>query len=165
MLSAALAAARKGKCSVIVAKLCRLSRDVAFIRGLMARKVAFIVTELGADVDPFALAAKKERGEPVGNPQQFRAVGPAGRAAQADQADQFAAKVIPIIDRIRSAGITSLQGIAEALNARGVQTARGGAWQAMTVKRILARYGGLRWAEVWVGLPATLASLIISADY
>src|SRR5450432_4066919 len=54
-LKAALAAARKLKGSVVVAKLDRLSRDVHFISGLMAHKVPFIVTELGADVDPFIL--------------------------------------------------------------------------------------------------------------
>src|SRR5450432_1263070 len=54
-LTAALAAARKLKGSVVVAKLDRLSRDVHFISGLMAHKVPFIVTELGADVDPFIL--------------------------------------------------------------------------------------------------------------
>ena len=43
----ALAAARKLKGSVVVAKLDRLSRDVHFISGLMAHKVPFIVTELG----------------------------------------------------------------------------------------------------------------------
>lgn len=40
---------------MIVAKLDRLSRDVAFIAGLMAQRVPFIVTELGADADPFIL--------------------------------------------------------------------------------------------------------------
>src|SRR6476659_10362810 len=35
-LAAALAAGRSGKCPVIVAKLDRLSRDVAFVAGLMA---------------------------------------------------------------------------------------------------------------------------------
>src|SRR5258708_2026681 len=65
-LSAALAAARKLKCSVVVAKLDRLSRDVHFISGLMAHKVPFIATELGSDVDPFVLhlyaaLAQKER--------------------------------------------------------------------------------------------------------
>jgi DNA invertase Pin-like site-specific DNA recombinase len=54
-LAAAPAKARKAKASVVVAKLCRLSRDVAFISGLMAQKVPFIVTELGADADPFML--------------------------------------------------------------------------------------------------------------
>src|SRR4051812_37880678 len=51
-LAAALAAARAAKCPVIVSKLDRLSRDVAFISGLMAQRVPFIVTELGSDADP-----------------------------------------------------------------------------------------------------------------
>jgi DNA invertase Pin-like site-specific DNA recombinase len=65
-LKAALAAARKLKCHVAVAKLDRLSRDVHFISGLMAHKVPFMVAELGPDVDPFVLhlfaaLAEKER--------------------------------------------------------------------------------------------------------
>ena len=51
-LAAALEAARKAKCPVVVAKLDRLSRDVAFISGLMAQRVPFIVAELSADADP-----------------------------------------------------------------------------------------------------------------
>ena len=54
-LAAALAQAKKLKCPVIVAKLDRLSRDVAFIAGLMVQKVPFIVAELGADCDRFML--------------------------------------------------------------------------------------------------------------
>ena len=51
-LAVALATARQAKCPVLVAKLDRLSRDVAFIAGLMAQRVPFIVAELGADADP-----------------------------------------------------------------------------------------------------------------
>src|SRR3954451_4204593 len=65
-LAAALAAAKRAKCSVLVSKLDRLSRDVAFISGLMAQRVPFIVAELGRDADPFMLhlyaaLAEKER--------------------------------------------------------------------------------------------------------
>ena len=65
-LAAALAHARRIKGTVCVAKLDRLSRDVAFISGLMAQRVPFIVAELGNDVDPFMLhiysaLAEKER--------------------------------------------------------------------------------------------------------
>src|SRR5262245_44675661 len=54
-LAAALKAAKRAKCSVLVAKLDRLSRDVHFISGLMVHKVPFIVAELGPNVDPFML--------------------------------------------------------------------------------------------------------------
>jgi hypothetical protein len=65
-LAAALAAAKAKKCSVVVAKLDRLSRDVAFVAGLMAQRVPFMVAELGRDADPFMLhlyaaLAEKER--------------------------------------------------------------------------------------------------------
>ena len=65
-LAAALAAAKAAKCSVLVSKLDRLSRDVAFVSGLMAQRVPFIVAELGRDADPFMLhlyaaLAEKER--------------------------------------------------------------------------------------------------------
>ena len=46
-LKAALAAARKHRCPVAVAKLDRLSRDVHFISGLMSHRVPFVVAELG----------------------------------------------------------------------------------------------------------------------
>ena len=54
-LKAALKAAKKAKCEVAVAKLDRLSRDVAFIAGLMSQHVPFIVCALGRNVDPFTL--------------------------------------------------------------------------------------------------------------
>ncbi len=54
-LAAALSAARSAKCSVVVAKLDRLSRDVAFVAALMAQRVPFIVAEHGRDADPFML--------------------------------------------------------------------------------------------------------------
>src|SRR3954462_1538206 len=65
-LAAALATARKAKCSIVVSKLDRLSRNVAFVSGLMAQRVPFIVAELGRDADPFmqhlyAALAEKER--------------------------------------------------------------------------------------------------------
>src|SRR3954451_17361674 len=54
-LRAALKAANKAKCHVAVAKLDRLSRDVAFIATLMVQRVPFIVTALGRNVAPFTL--------------------------------------------------------------------------------------------------------------
>jgi DNA invertase Pin-like site-specific DNA recombinase len=159
-LRAALAAARKQRCHVAVAKLDRLSRDVHFISGLMAHKVPFLVAELGPDVDPFvlhlfaalaekeralistrtrqALAAAKVRGVTLGNPKLHVARSSAVSAVKAE-ADRYAANVLPIIREAQKAGATTLRDIADALNARGVATARGGQWHAKSVSNILER--------------------------
>src|SRR5258705_11517728 len=106
LLKAALKHARRSKASVCVAKLDRLSRDVAFIAGLMAQKVPFIVCALGRNVDPFTLhiyaalaeqerrmisqrtsaglQAAKARGVKLGNPAQAKAM--ADAAAARDEA-------------------------------------------------------------------------------
>jgi DNA invertase Pin-like site-specific DNA recombinase len=160
ILAKALGEARKRKAAVVVAKLCRLSRDVHFISGLMAQRVPFVVTELGIDADPFmlhiyaalaekeralisartkaALAAKKAQGAKLGGPRQAEAA-VLGAAAGKANADAFAANVLPIIKSVQASGVTALRDIAEALNARGVKTARGGEWYASTVRNILQR--------------------------
>jgi DNA invertase Pin-like site-specific DNA recombinase len=159
-LAAALAKARSLRCAVVVAKLDRLSRDVAFISGLMAQRVPFIVADLGADADPFmlhlfaalaekeramishrtkaALAAAKARGQKLGNPNLATAREAATTALRAG-ADNHAATVLPVIAQIQKSGATTLRAIAEALNARGIQTPRGRRWEAMSVKNALAR--------------------------
>lgn len=165
-LREALETAAKLKCPVLVAKLDRLSRDVAFISGLMARKVTFIVAELGPDVESFmlhiyaalaekertlisdrtkaALAVKKAQGVKLGNPINLLEAQRAGNRTQKANADQFARKVLPIIRDLRNSGVSSLGRIADALNARGIQTARGGSWHAMTVRNVLARGQAVR---------------------
>lgn len=159
-LAAALAKARGLRCPVAVSKLDRLSRDVHFISGLMTHRVPFVVADLGPDVDPFvlhlfaalaekeralisgrtksALAAAKAKGVKLGNPRIDAARGRAVASLQA-QADRAANNVLPIIAEIRRSGATTLRAIAEALNARGVPTPRGGRWHAMSVRNVLAR--------------------------
>ena len=159
-LKSALARAHKLKCPVIVSKLDRLSRDVHFISGLMSRGVPFLVTELGADTDPFvlhlyaalsekerrlisnrtkaALAALKAKGVKLGNPTNLAAAGRKGRKTNRAKAAVFAAKVLPTIQKLRDQGKT-LREIAAELNEIGVRTARGGRWYAATVNGILAR--------------------------
>jgi DNA invertase Pin-like site-specific DNA recombinase len=160
-LTSALNDARKLKCPVIVAKLDRLSRDVAFISGLMAQRVPFIVAELGVDADPFmlhlyaalaekerrlisertkaALASRKASGKRLGNPTNPGSAAARGRSVAVAEADRFAATVLPVIEAIRSSGITSLRRIAFALNNRGIRTARGGQWQVSNVRNVLGR--------------------------
>jgi Recombinase len=54
-------------------------------------------------------------------------------------ADQHAANVLPVIREIRRAGAGSLRQIADALNARGITTPRGGRWYASSVRNVLER--------------------------
>lgn len=166
-LRAVLDEARRLGCAVVVAKLDRLSRDVAFISGLMAQRVPFVVTELGSDADPFmlhiyaafaekerklisdrtkaALAAAKARGAVLGGDRGYRPVAAPdarlGGDAVRRTADQTAHRVLAFIEDIRAAhgADVSLQGLARALSKQGIQTPRGGAWTATAVKRVLAR--------------------------
>jgi hypothetical protein len=62
-----------------------------------------------------------------------------------DRAERHASELAPIIAELRAAGVTSLYGIAKALNDRGVPTATGkGKWQDIGVRRVLARLGRRR---------------------
>jgi DNA invertase Pin-like site-specific DNA recombinase len=161
-LTLALQSAKKLKAPVIVSKLDRLSRDVAFISGLMAERVPFLVTELGADVDPFvlhlyaalsqkeramistrtreALAALKRSGKRLGNPSRksLKAASQKGAAANKTAADTFAASVLPMIEGYAAKGLTVRQ-IAVELNKRGVGTLRGGVWHDSTVVKLRQR--------------------------
>jgi DNA invertase Pin-like site-specific DNA recombinase len=158
-LAKALAKARALKCPVAVAKLDRLSRDVHFISGLMAHRVAFIVAELGRDADPFmlhiyaalaekeralissrtkvALAAAKARGVTLGNPKLDEVRGQ-GVAKLKAEADQNAAKVLPLISKLKAEG-KALRAIAAELTRLGYETPRGGTWTAKSVANALAR--------------------------
>jgi DNA invertase Pin-like site-specific DNA recombinase len=160
-LAAALGAAKAAKCSVVVSKLDRLSRDVAFVAGLMAQRVPFIVAELGRDADPFmlhlyaalaekerrlisqrtksALVAKKASGAMLGNPKNILRAGQLGRRAQQTEAFRFATNVLPVIRSILSHGPVGMVSIAAQLNERGIRTARGGNWHVSSVANVLAR--------------------------
>jgi DNA invertase Pin-like site-specific DNA recombinase len=150
-LAAALAAAKKIKAPIIVAKLDRLSRDVHFISGLMTHRTPFIVAELGADADPFmlhlyaaiaekerrlisrrtkdALAAKKAQGVKLGGLN-------AGGIKNRDEAKERAEQLRQIFAEL--AGLSARK-IAAELNARGIATPAGGKWYAVQVLRVQSR--------------------------
>lgn len=167
-LAAAMDHASLLGCPVAVAKLDRLSRDVAFISGLMAKRVPFLVAELGADTDPFllhlyaalaekerrlisertraALAAAKARGQRLGNPNGAAALHRAakgnGAAVEAlkQSADAYAAKLRPVIEGLRAQGVSSLTALAKALSDAEIPTPRNGkSWNATGVRNLLAR--------------------------
>jgi hypothetical protein len=62
-----------------------------------------------------------------------------GRKASIEGADRFAANVMPIIEAIRASGVSTFSGIAAALNARGLRSARGGKWHVSSVMNLVAR--------------------------
>jgi DNA invertase Pin-like site-specific DNA recombinase len=168
-LAAALAAARTAKCSVLVSKLDRLSRDVAFVAGLMAQRIPFIVAELGRDADPFmlhlyaalaekerrlisertkaALAVRKAVGTKLGNPTNIREAGGIGRAVQTAAADEHARGLLPALRAIRAEGSVSIGAVTRALNERKIPTARGLQWHVSTVANLIARRSSKSFAD------------------
>jgi DNA invertase Pin-like site-specific DNA recombinase len=150
-LAAAIRAARKAKCPVVVSKLDRLSRDVHFISGLMRERVPFIVTELGADTDPFmlhiyaALAEKErrlisERTKASLAAAKARGVKLGGANAQSElaakEAQARAEELRPVF--VELLGLSARKA-AEELNHRGIATPAGGKWHAATVLRVRDR--------------------------
>jgi len=149
-LAKALAAAKKLKCPVIVHKLDRLSRDVAFISGLMAQRVPFIVAELGPNVDPFMLhiyaaVAEKER-RMIGERTKLALAAAAARGVVLGNAKQAALNASNAVDfaetmraHVAPVMLLSLTRIAAYLNGMQIATPTGGKWQSETVRRLLNR--------------------------
>ena len=161
-LKAALEEARHRGGPVVVAKLDRLSRDVAFVSRLMAEKVGFIVAELGSDVDSFmlhiyaavaekerrlisertraGLARLKARRVKLGNPHAAEAAKLA-RAKLQQNADRDAERMRDHIAGIIARGITADRAIAGELNKLGIPTPRGGdaRWYGASVGNVRRR--------------------------
>lgn len=152
--------------TLLIAKLDRLARNVAFTAKLMESDVRFVACDR-PDADPFrlhieaaiaeeesrkisertkaALRAAKARGKKLGgwrgkapSPEQRQAASERGKA----RAQAHAQRVMSVIVGLGGfSGSMSLRQLADALNARGVAAPRGGSWQATTVARVLARCG------------------------
>ena len=158
-LAKALQAARKAKATLLIAKLDRLARNVAFIANLMDAGVDFVAVDqpfasrltlhiLAAVAEDearrtsertkAALAAAKARGVKLGSPRavETSAIARAARSAYATKAN---ASTRAVIREIQAAGISTLAGIAKTLEARGVRTPRGNTtWQPTQVARLIA---------------------------
>jgi DNA invertase Pin-like site-specific DNA recombinase len=140
-LKAALAAAKRVRAPIIVAKLDRLSRDVAFIAGLMAAQTPFVCCDI-PHADPFllhiyaavaeqerrmisartiaALAAKKAGGATLGNPNLA-----AARAVNLERSQARSAEHAALIARHMPPDATSYADAARSLAARGVTSVTG----------------------------------------
>lgn len=163
-LARALAEAKRIGAVLLIAKLDRLARNVAFIANLLEAGVEIAAADMPeanrfllhvmaavaeheaqaiSDRTCAALAAAKARGVALGWSMPERA-GEQRRAARkgaegnARKADQNAANVFPIICQIAARG-ASLRQIADELNMRDIKTARGGMWYATTVRNIMMR--------------------------
>ena len=156
MLQEALELARRTGQILLVSKLCRLSRDAAFVLTLMKdTSVRFRVATMPS-ADNFqlgiyallnqqereqisartkaALAAAKARGVKLGNPQNLKRTNEKRHQLALQRAQQLASVVVPL----RQAGQT-LQQIADALNGMGLKTARGGHFHPYSVSLVLQR--------------------------
>lgn len=170
VLQQALQRAKLSRSTLVIAKLDRLSRNAAFLLTLRDSGVKFIaadnpdVNELAVGVLAVvaeaerkqisertreALKAAKARGRKLGNPNGAAALRRAGKGNAAslevirENADRFASDMAPIIHHLRLRGVTSLEGMARALNADGYHTARGGKWYASSVRLLLTRLEGM----------------------
>jgi DNA invertase Pin-like site-specific DNA recombinase len=147
-LAAALAACRKHDATLVIAKLDRLARNMAFVSSLMESKVKFVIVEM-PDANKFtihiiaavaeheaeqisertkaALAAAKARGVKLGRSDE-------NKAASLD----FAQSRAPIVHEIQAHGCTSVRKLCDALNATHIPTFRGvGHWHIPTVHKLL----------------------------
>src|SRR5262249_48083174 len=149
-LAKALAQCKRERAKLVIAKLDRLSRNVAFLATLMDRGVDFVACdnphankltihilaavaqherETIAQRTKDALTATKRRCVKLGGP-KLNIAQELSRQRRKALADQRAANVVPTIRDVQRAGLKSLRAVAEALNARGAPTARGGTWHA-----------------------------------
>lgn len=161
-LEAALARCELTGATLIVAKLDRLSRNVAFLAALQESGTKFVAADMPeaneltihimaavaqaerkaiSQRTKEALAAAKARGVTLGgrrnNLDDLRR-GPAASAAKRSRAAQERAqKIARQIDALRAQGHLSLRQLAAALTEQGITAPRGGRWSAAQVKRAL----------------------------
>jgi DNA invertase Pin-like site-specific DNA recombinase len=156
-LAKALGAARKGKATLLIAKLDRLARNVAFIATMMEAGVDFVACDqpfasrltlhiLAAEDEArrisertkAALAAAKARGTKLDSPTAIKTVGKA-RAARSAYAAKANETTRIVIRDIQASGVKTLASIARALQARGIKTPAGRhEWRPVQVSRLLA---------------------------
>jgi DNA invertase Pin-like site-specific DNA recombinase len=164
-LAKALSLCRLHRATLLVAKLDRLARNVAFISALMESGVKFVAVDLPqaneltvhimasmAEYEAKAISARtkaalqaaKARGTVLGGLRwDINRVGAKGRKAalqaRQENAAKYQADVLPVLEQARTEGASTLREIAGYLNKKNIPTPRGGEWSAVQVMRILNR--------------------------
>lgn len=164
-LAHALSLCRIHNATLIIAKLDRLARNVAFVSNLMESGVEFTAVDfpqansltvhiLAAVAEheakmisqrtKAALAAARSRGVKLGGNRgsiaaQATVGGKASAAARNLRATRRASDLLPVIRAVQADGAGSFRQLAAALNERGIPAARGGTWSAIQVQRLLKR--------------------------
>jgi DNA invertase Pin-like site-specific DNA recombinase len=149
-LEKALQLCRVAGAKLVIAKLDRLSRNLAFITALMESGVEFVAVDnphankltvhilaVMAEHDreqisertKAALAAAKRRGVKLG--------GDRGARLTAKQRAMGRAASEPIVKELQASGAVTLRAIVDGLNERGIPAARGGQWRVTQVVRLL----------------------------
>ncbi|MGM9403838.1 recombinase family protein [Aliiroseovarius sp. KMU-71] len=162
-LAQAIAEAKRIGAVLLIAKLDRLARNVAFIANLLESGVEIAAADMPeanrfvlhimaavaeqegraiSERTKAALAAAKARGVKLGwsipeRVSEQRQAARKGAAVNKARALAHAENVLPVVEQIRAGG-ASLRQIAAELNARGIKTVRGGKWYATTVRNVLA---------------------------
>jgi DNA invertase Pin-like site-specific DNA recombinase len=164
-LAKALSLCRLHGATLLVAKLDRLARNVAFISALMESSIKFVAVDLPqaneltvhimASMAQYeakaisertrnALAAAKKKGTQLGgrrvSAREWSRIADRGRklgsAVVSKKALERAHDVQPIIDDLRQSGAVTLQQLADGLNERGIETRKGGTWTPTQVLRV-----------------------------
>ena len=162
-LLAALDHCRQTGATLVVAKLDRLARNVAFVSALMESGIEFIAADnpsankltihiLSAVAESereaisqrtiAALQAAKARGVVLGNPnltsEQRKRGSQRGGTTMAERARRFHAAIMPLIQALRADGL-SFAAIALSINGQGFRTQRGKLYSGEAVRRLFAR--------------------------
>lgn len=165
-IAEALRLCRLHKATLVIAKLDRLARNVHFISSLMESGVDFVACDfpeanrltvhiLAAVAEheammisartKAALTVAKARGTALGGQRgsvsRMASMASHGARVSAtvrqEKASKRNADLLPLIEELKAMGANSLRSIADGLNNAGLTTARGGAWSATQVMRIL----------------------------
>lgn len=156
-LAAALAECKRKRATLLIAKLDRLARNVAFVAQLMETGIPFLAVDMPT-ADRFmlhvyaamaeeearrigsrtkaALAAAKARGTELGT------YGRELARRNVEAAQSFARSLEPTIRSLQAEGFATVRALTDEMNRRTIPSPGGGKWHLPSVHRLLTRLAG-----------------------